>query len=43
MGDNVDNHRVFFDVEIGGQPSGRIVVTLFADVAPRTAENFRHV
>jgi len=33
--------RVFFDVTIGGKPSGRIVIELFADVTPKTAENFR--
>jgi peptidylprolyl isomerase len=35
------NPRVFFDISIGGQPAGRIVFELFADVVPRTAENFR--
>lgn len=37
----VDNPRVFFDIEIGGETSGRIVIELYAHVAPRTAENFR--
>jgi len=32
---------VFFDITIGGKPSGRIVFELFADVVPKTAENFR--
>ena len=36
-----DNPVVFFDVSIGGQPVGRIVMELFKDVVPRTAENFR--
>ncbi|KAL2553559.1 Peptidyl-prolyl cis-trans isomerase CYP18-4 [Forsythia ovata] len=35
------NPKVFFDVTIGGQPAGRIVMELFADTTPRTAENFR--
>jgi peptidylprolyl isomerase len=35
------NPRVFFDVTIGGQPAGRLVFELFADVVPVTAENFR--
>jgi cyclophilin family peptidyl-prolyl cis-trans isomerase len=35
------NPRVFFDVTIGGKPAGRIVMELRADVAPKTAENFR--
>jgi len=33
--------KVFFDVEIGGTPAGRIVMGLFDDVVPKTAENFR--
>nr|CAX72378.1 peptidylprolyl isomerase A [Schistosoma japonicum] len=32
--------RVFFDITIGGQPSGKIVFELFDNV-PKTAENFR--
>ncbi|KAL4536736.1 hypothetical protein Ndes2526A_g06243 [Nannochloris sp. 'desiccata'] len=39
--DDLDNPRVYFDMELGGEPVGRIVMTLYADVAPRTAENFR--
>jgi len=37
----MSNPRVFFDITIGGSPAGRIVFELFADVTPRTAENFR--
>ncbi|KAF1741803.1 hypothetical protein MXB_4564 [Myxobolus squamalis] len=33
--------RVFFDIEIGKQPAGRIVMELRPDVVPKTAENFR--
>jgi peptidylprolyl isomerase len=33
--------RVFFDVEIGGQAAGRVVMELRPDVAPKTSENFR--
>jgi len=32
---------VFFDVSIGGHNAGRIVMELFADVVPKTCENFR--
>ncbi|KAB1203462.1 Peptidyl-prolyl cis-trans isomerase CYP20-3, chloroplastic [Morella rubra] len=33
--------KCFFDVEIGLEPAGRIVMGLFGDVVPKTAENFR--
>lgn len=35
------NPRVYFDVTINGQNAGRIEMELFANVVPRTAENFR--
>lgn len=35
------NPKVFFDIEIGGDKTGRIVFELFKNVVPRTAENFR--
>jgi peptidyl-prolyl isomerase D len=31
----------FFDVSIAGVPAGRIVVQLYNDLVPKTAENFR--
>ena len=33
--------RVFFDVTIGGDKAGTIVMELFSKTAPLTAENFR--
>ena len=36
-----ENPTVFFDISINGKPSGRIEMELRADVAPKTAENFR--
>lgn len=36
-----DNPRVFLDISIGGKPAGRLSFELFADVVPKTAENFR--
>ena len=35
------NPKVFFDMEVGGEDVGRITFELRADVAPKTAENFR--
>ena len=35
------NPKVFFDITIGDAPAGRLVFELFADVTPKTAENFR--
>ena len=32
---------VFFDMEIGGQPAGRVELGLYGGVVPKTAENFR--
>jgi len=38
---NMARPRCFFDITIGGNPAGRIVMELRADVVPKTAENFR--
>ncbi|KAK3211909.1 hypothetical protein Dsin_016615 [Dipteronia sinensis] len=35
------NPRGFLDLNIGGQPTGKLVIELFADSTPITAENFR--
>ncbi|CAF2047879.1 peptidyl-prolyl cis-trans isomerase CYP19-3 [Brassica rapa] len=35
------NPKVFFDILIGKMKAGRVVMELFADVTPRTADNFR--
>ena len=37
----MSNPQVYFDIAIGGVPSGRIVMELRADIAPKTAETFR--
>ena len=35
------NPRVFFEISVNGKVAGKIEFELFADVVPRTAENFR--
>ncbi|KHJ92301.1 peptidyl-prolyl cis-trans isomerase, cyclophilin-type [Oesophagostomum dentatum] len=39
--DNMARPQVFFDITIGGKASGRIVMELYSDIVPKTAENFR--
>jgi len=34
-------HEVSFDIEIGGEPKGTIVIGLFGKTVPKTVENFR--
>merc|ERR1719373_515931 len=35
------NPRVYFDMQVGGKPIGRIIMELKKDMTPQTAENFR--
>ena len=35
------NPQVYFDIKIGKNAAGRIIMILRADVTPKTAENFR--
>jgi cyclophilin family peptidyl-prolyl cis-trans isomerase len=37
------NPKVYFDMEVGGEDVGRVTMELRADVAPKTAENFRQL
>uniref|UniRef100_A0A183C7P7 Peptidyl-prolyl cis-trans isomerase n=1 Tax=Globodera pallida TaxID=36090 RepID=A0A183C7P7_GLOPA len=36
----VERRRCFFDIQIDGEPVGRIVMELFDELVPRTTENF---
>jgi peptidylprolyl isomerase len=40
---SADNPKVYFDISIGGEHKGRIVMLLYADTTPKTAENFRQL
>jgi cyclophilin family peptidyl-prolyl cis-trans isomerase len=40
---NPNNPRVFFDIEIDKENVGKIVMELFKNVVPRTAENFKQL
>ena len=40
-GSDPKNPKVFFDITIGGEPAGRVVMLLYADTTPKTCENFR--
>ncbi|CAI5712407.1 hypothetical protein KXD40_001680 [Peronospora effusa] len=36
-----NNPKVFFDIKIGEEDAGKVVMQLYKDVCPKTAENFR--
>lgn len=41
LGKAASKHRVFFDITLDGEKTGRIVMLLRGDVVPKTVENFR--
>ncbi|KAH6910662.1 peptidyl-prolyl cis-trans isomerase [Coprinopsis sp. MPI-PUGE-AT-0042] len=43
MTSSSDRAIVYFDISIGGQSAGRIVFSLYSDLVPKTAENFRQL
>ena len=43
MVDTKSSSKCFFDLQVDGKELGRVVFTLFDDVVPKTAENFRQL
>ena len=41
MASESDRPITYFDISIGDQPIGRVIFSLYADLVPKTAENFR--
>lgn len=41
MSESAERPITYFDIAIDGRPVGRIIFSLYADLVPKTAENFR--
>ena len=41
MSESAARPITYFDISIDDKPVGRIIFSLYADLAPKTAENFR--
>lgn len=37
------NLQVYFDITIGDEPAGQVVIGLFGATVPRTAKNFKEL
>ena len=40
-GTQVEKSEVFFDILVDNEPLGRITITLFEDIVPKTVKNFK--
>ena len=40
-GTQVEKSEVFFDIVANNEPLGRITITLFEDIVPKTVKNFK--
>lgn len=41
LSDCFPHFQVYFDIEIGGEAAGRIVIGLFGKTVPKTVQNFK--
>lgn len=41
MTSNSERPITYFDISLGGKPIGRVIFSLYSDLVPKTAENFR--
>jgi peptidyl-prolyl cis-trans isomerase B (cyclophilin B) len=37
------SQKVFFDIEIGNEPAGRVIMGLYGNDVPKTADNFKQL
>lgn len=43
MASESDRPITYFDISIGDKPIGRVIFSLYTDLVPKTAENFREL
>ena len=39
----MSRQSVFLDMSVGGKPAGKVIIELFSEVVPKTAENFKQL